>query len=160
MDFQINPGVGFDQIKFGMTREQVLEILGNPSEIREDENYSGDPKETEDLTTVFDYDDLGVSFSFDKIEDYRLVEIDFDSPDFSLGPIHVGNLIDSVFSDAEVMKLGEAEEDYLDDEDNPDNLKSFTFFDTNVTVWFEKDILTTIQLGPFWKDDDTIDWPE
>ena len=34
----IKPGIGFDDIKFGMSRNKILDILGNPDRIVTDEN--------------------------------------------------------------------------------------------------------------------------
>ena len=158
MDNKIIPCVGFDKVKFGMSRDQVIKVLGQPDEIEEDQNYGDTPEE---LTTVFYYDEMGVSLSFDKEEKYRLTEISFEDDQFSLGDIKVGMKKDAAFAAAEKAKLGEPyEDDLTDDLQDNEELESFTFEDTNVSLWFEKDILVTIQIGPDWIDDDTIKWPK
>lgn len=161
MDFKIIPCVGFDKVKFGMTRNQVIEILGSPNDIEEDQNYGDSPEE---LTTVFYYDELGVSFSFDKEEKYRLTEMSFEDEQFVLGgTIKVGMTKEAALAAADKLDLGEGyEDDLLDDEveDDDKKLESYTYDDKNVSLWFEDGVLVTIQIGPDWIDNDTIKWPK
>ncbi|MBP5365690.1 MAG: hypothetical protein J6Y82_07180 [Bacteroidales bacterium] len=159
MNNKIIPCVGFDKVKFGMTRDQVIAALGNPNEIEEDQNYGDTPDE---LTTVFYYDEIGVSLSFDKEEKYRLTEMSFEDERYSLcDTIKVGMMKDAAIAAAEKAGLGEAYEDDLsDDLQEGEMLESYTFEDKNVSLWFEANVLVTIQIGPDWIDDDTIKWPK
>ncbi len=158
MDKKIIPGQGFDKIKFGMTRDAVIKVLGKPDEIAEDQNYS-DSNDANELTTVFYYDELGLSLSFDKQEKYRLTEISFEDADFALGSVRTGMTKKDALAKIEKLGLGTPEEDYLEPEDNPDELELYTIYDANISLWFSQNELTTIQIVPNWIDDDTIAWP-
>lgn len=159
-DYKIVPGVGFGKIKFGMTQDQVLEILGQPDEKEVDANYGDSP---EDKVTVFYYDTLGFSISFDKEFKYRLTEISFDGPDFLLeNEISVCMPRLDVLNTLATKDYDEPTEEDLEgelDETNQDTT-AFTYEDKNVTLWFDADELGTIQIGPFWIDADTVKWPK
>lgn len=160
MDYKILPLVGFDKVKFGQTKDKVLEILGTPDEIEEDQQYGDTPNEK---TTVFYYDELGLSFSFEKEEGYRLMEISFDGTDFVLcGNIRTGMSFDEVMKAVKASDLGEGEEEDVSEfVDSGDDIKVWVFEDTNVDLYFENDILSTIQLGPeFTEDGNSIVWPK
>lgn len=162
MNKVILPFVGFDKVKFGMSQEQVIEILGNPDEIEADQNFSDNACETEELTTIFTYFELGVSLSFEKCENYRLMEISFDDNDFKLGDMAAGVSKEMAFKAAEKLGFEEPYEDDLSEygEEVPEGFESYTYDDKNVTLYFEDGILATIQIGPEWLDNDIINWPK
>lgn len=160
MNYEILPLVGFDKVRFGQTREQVLAILGQPDEIEEDQQYGDSPEEK---TTIFYYDELGLSLSFEKEEGYRLMEISFDAADFVLcNSIRVGMSFDEVMNAAKTLNLGEGwEEDVSDLVDSTENVKVWAYEDSNVDFYFEDDVLSTIQIGPeFTEDGNSIVWPK
>lgn len=161
MNYKIIPCVGFDKIKFGMTRDEVMAQLGQPDEIQEDQNYGDTPDE---LVTVFYYDEIGVSMSFDKEADYRLTEMSFENEEFTLcDTIRVGMPVEKVFEAIEKSDydFGECYEETLDDEESDGGrIALFVCEDCGISLWFEEGELSTIQAGPAWIDDDTIDWPE
>jgi hypothetical protein len=68
---EIKPGAGLGAILFGMSREQVRKLMGEPDEI---ESNSHDDDE-DDVTESWHYDDIEVSISFEKIEDWKLCTI-------------------------------------------------------------------------------------
>lgn len=165
MNKTIKPLVGIDKVKFGMTREQVIAIIGQPDEIDEDEQYGDTP---DDTTTVFYYDN-GISCSFEKSEKYRLAEISFeDDEEFNIaGKIKLGMSIDAALKVArELFGEEETEDDLTDDLEEGSLLRSFTFYDKNVSLWFDgekkgQEQLVTIQIGPEWSEDgDQIIWPK
>ncbi len=160
MNKEIKPLVGFGDIKFGMSMDEVRSKLGEPEAIDNDMNYTDDEGETDDLTTVFYYDSQGLSLSFDKAEGYRLTEMSFEDDQFALGELHIGMSKEEAFSAALEAGLGECEEDFLDDEAEAEGLESFTYEEKNVSLWFADDLLDTIQIGPDFEDDDTIKWPQ
>lgn len=160
MNYEILPLVGFDKVRFGQTREQVLAILGQPDEIEEDQQYGDSPEEK---TTIFYYDELCLSLSFEKEEGYRLMEISFDAADFVLcNSIRVGMSFDEVMNAAKTLNLGEGwEEDVSDLVDSTENVKVWAYEDSNVDFYFEDDVLSTIQIGPeFTEDGNSIVWPK
>ena len=64
-------GIGLGIIKFGMSRDQVKIILGEPNEkeLHYDEDANIDASE------LWHYDDLDISISFDQEEDWKLVTL-------------------------------------------------------------------------------------
>jgi hypothetical protein len=150
---KIIPGVGFDDIKFGMMQDEVEGILGEPDEV-EEQNY-GDGEAAE----VFYYDELGISMSFDAEEDYRLVEISFEDENFILfDSIHVGQPLNEVLSLCERAKMGEYDLEDLS-LDGFDGKELYTYEKDNINLWIDDKMLSSIQIGPYWLDDDTIKWP-
>ncbi len=158
-DYKIIPGVGFSKVKFGIKKEQLIELMGQPDEIEEDANYGDSP---DDKVTVLYYDTDGFSVSFDKDENYRLTEISFESDLFILeGCVKVGMSTQDALKALEKAGYEEPNLEDLDGEVDPDEKTvAYTYDDMNVTLWFDNDVLQTIQIGPFWFDSDTIKWPK
>lgn len=158
MEYAIIPLKGFDKVKFGQTREQVLSILGQPDEIDEDACFGDSPEEK---TTVFYYDELGLSFSFEKEEGYRLSEMSFDSDEFVLcGKIRVGMDMEEVLKLASTCQIGEGE-DISYEAELDENSKLWEYEEGNVGFYFENGVLSTIQIGPeFSEDGNEIIWPQ
>lgn len=69
----IYPRIGFDNIKLGYSREQVLELLGEPTDTETEEYPNGT------TTEEWSYEELKVGLRFDPVEDYRLISISFFS---------------------------------------------------------------------------------
>ncbi|MBR6251268.1 MAG: hypothetical protein IKR17_08770 [Bacteroidales bacterium] len=165
MNKTIKPLIGIDKVKFGMTREQVIAALGQPDEIDEDQQYGDTP---DDTTTVFYYDN-GISCSFEKSEKYRLMEISFeDDEEFNIaGKIKLGmSMKDALATAVELFGEEETEDDLTDDIEEGSLLRSFTFYNNNVSLWFDgekkgEEVLETIQIGPQWSEDgNTVIWPK
>lgn len=158
-DYKIIPGVGFSKVKFGIKKEQLIELMGQPDEIEEDANY-GDS--LEDKVTVLYYDTDGFSVSFDKEANYRLTEISFESDLFILEDcVKVGMTTEEALKALEKAGYDEPSLEDLEGEIDPnDKTEAYTYDDMNITLWFDDNILQTIQMGPFWLDSDTIKWPK
>ncbi|MCQ2203833.1 MAG: hypothetical protein MJZ15_05280 [Bacteroidales bacterium] len=159
-DYKIVPGVGFGKIKFGMSKEAVIEMLGQPDEIEEDANYGDDPN---DKVTVLYYDMDGFSMSFDKEYKYKMTEISFDNDMFVLeGKVRVGMAKEEALKVLEAAGWDEPMEEDLADELDEENkgTTAYTYEEQNVTLWFDDETLGTIQVGPQWIDADTIKWPK
>lgn len=159
MDCKIKPFVGFDRVKFGQKIEEVTKVLGQPSSIDADQNYSGEPNETEELTTVLSYDELGVIMSFEKAEGYRLTEISFEDERYALGKLKVGMPKAEALKAAEALKLGEYDENFFDDDEDSEGYETYDYTDKNVCLWFFEGALDAIQIGPDFDDNGEIVWP-
>ncbi len=150
----ILPHIGFGSIKFGMEEHQVSSFLGDPDET-EIQDY-GEGAEA----NVLYYDELGISMSFDKEEDYKLVEVSFETENFLLhDAIKVGMTKDSFLSEVEKLNMGEYEYEDMSD-DGFDDKELYVFEKENINIWLDEDAITSIQIGPEWVDDETIRWPE
>lgn len=152
--YEIILGRGFGNIKLGMTCKEVECIMGSPDEI-EEYDYS----DAENSVTYLYYG-LGVDLTFESEEEYRLSYISFEKPSFRLS-----NKIKTGISKDKTMKLcrslfnTEPEIEDMSDEISK-NHKLLSYENENVNFWFTDDTLDEIEIGPFWKDDDTPIWPE
>ena len=80
---EIKPGYGLGNLKFGMTRAEVKLMLGEPSFI---DKYSHSDS-ADDLTESWEYDDLGLSISFDEEENWKLIMISITSDFYELNGV-------------------------------------------------------------------------
>jgi len=149
----IVPGVGFANIKFGMTEEEVTSVLGKPDEVEVQEMDDGE------LVNIYYYDEIGVSMSFDSMADMRMVEIAFDNSEYTLNDKFFPGMSRELFLE-HADKIGEYDVEDLTDEGSDVN-ELYSFDDKNINIWIREGAVDTIQTGPFWSDDDEeILWPE
>ena len=137
-----------------MTRDELEKLAGEPTEI-DTFNASGD--EDEYLTESWHYDDDEFSVSFDEEDNWKLTTISSSSENSVLGEKLIGKKIDDVLSFLEKMDLGENELEDLSDENI--NQKLVSYLRASLNLWFENDILSEIQWGVLWSDEDTPNWP-
>ncbi len=150
-------GKGLDNIQFGMLRENVKAILGEPDEIEE----MVDEEMEEDRSEVWHYDELEISVSFDEIEDWRLTSIAVSSSDFTFeGVDMIGLSQQEALAQIELMGLGEIQIDDVTGNGEANHQIAY-LHEASLNLWFDNGILSEIQWGPFWDDDDeVIIWPE
>jgi hypothetical protein len=82
---QIIPGKGFDKLLFGMKYSQMVQLLGDPSEIIKDDSSSNN-EEYVDSMTVF-YDEMGLAMFLEQLEgqdEMSLQSIEIDDPEATL----------------------------------------------------------------------------
>ncbi len=150
----ILPYIGFGSIRFGMEEHEVSNYLGDPDET-EVQDY-GEGAEA----NVLYFDEMGISMSFDKEEDYKLVEISFETDNFVLyNAIKVGMSKEDFLAALEQLKITDYEVEDMK-EDGFDDKELYTFEKENINIWLDEDAITSIQIGPEWVDDETIRWPE
>ena len=150
-------GKGFDEIRFGMTRQEVKEILGEPDEI--DEYLSSE--EAEDNTEAYHYDELELSVSFDELDEWRLGSIAVSDPEAVIEGLKlVGNTDDDLLGKLSALDLGEYEREDVSSPESPDH-EVISFYEASINFWLENGAVTEIQFGPLWDDENekTI-WPE
>ena len=152
---EIKTGHGLGTITFGMTRDQVRAILGEPDDIDE---YSDSDLE-DDSSESWHYDELEISLSFDEDADWKLVTIAVSSPDYTF---HNKNLIglqaDELMTELKAFDLGDYDTDDWSSEEIPDH-KLISFPESQMNFWLEDGELTEIQWGPLFLDEETIQWP-
>lgn len=152
---EINLGEGLGDIKFGMTREQVESILGKPDEV---DVYS-DPEVDDEDSESWHYDDLELSLSFDEESEWKLITIAVSSDKYRLNGKHVIGLHkEELLPVLESLFLGESETEDWSSEEVPNHVM-VAYGDKQVNFWYEDDVLSEIQWGPLFIDDDTIRWP-
>jgi len=152
---QILLGQGLGVLKFGMTRAQVLAIVGEADE----KEMSSNSAQADDHTETWHYDDMDLSLGFDEQEEWRLVTIAVTSDYYVLeSKSLIGKVFDVV--EDELLKL-EIDDLELDDESTEEGIvnKILSSEEFELNLWFEDDVLSEIQWGPLYDDDDKIEWP-
>jgi hypothetical protein len=154
MNLEIKPGKGLGKVLFGMTREQVREILGLPDEIE---------KETEDGISVehWHYDQHEISLLFSGADSWRLLSFAVGNPLCTIEGEKLIDLNETQLHDA-LERMGISEDLEYEDfssEEFPDHIMVYCE-ELGVNFWLDNGIVSEIQCGPFMKDDETVDWPE
>lgn len=151
-DTNIEIGQGFGSVKFGMSRDEVKNIAGDPDEI---EKYDHDKVEGEgEGAEAWHYDDPEVSFAFEEFNDWKLTSIAVSAPDFLLkGKKLMGLHVDEVVKILKTLDLGDVEQEDYSSAESPD-LQLVTIEDAGLNLWFDESVLTEIQWSPLWDEDD------
>lgn len=151
----IKPGEGLGEIKFGMTREQIKDILGQPDDI----DHYADSDLDEDESESWHYDELELSLSFDEDADWKLVTIAVSSPNYEFrGKKLIGLGSDDLLEELNGLSLGDFDTEDWSSEEVPDH-KLISYPDSQINFWLEDGELTEIQWGPLFMDEETIQWP-
>lgn len=145
----ILPGEGLGKIRFGISRAQLKELIGEPDEVDE---YSYSDSD-EELTESWHYDELDLSASFDEEYDWRLVTLSVSGPAYEfmgkkLIGLHRFKLIETL-NELGIEDL--AFEDISSDE-SPDH-QLIASDEAGINFWLEKDVLTEIQWSPLFIED-------
>ena len=145
---EILPGKGLGEIRFGMTREEVAALMGDPAEIDvfEDEQ-PGNQVES------WHYDEADVSFAFEEAEEWRLTTMAVSSADYKFdGVALIGMSKDAAFAELDKMNV-----DYNFDEESGQDLHFSN--ETGLNFWMDGDVLREIQWSAEIDDDDKVLWP-
>ena len=136
----IEIGVGIGELKFGMTPEMVIDILGEPDE-KVTENFSEvDP---DFYSEEWHYDDIELSLSFDMLEQMELGTISVSSDHYLLeGKSLIGLTRKKVEALLDEMDLSSTWEEFKDVEAGGNLLANE---DEGLSLWFEDGILIEIQ---------------
>lgn len=152
----IKIGLGLGDIEFGITKEKLKYLLGEPDEI---DSYNASGDDDGYLTESWHYDEHEFSVSFDEEDNWKLTTISISSPECTFkGNQLIGKNIDDVLQMIEKEDLGENELEELSEEGIDQKLVSYV--SSSLNLWFEDDLLSEIQWGPFWDDEDTPKWPK
>ena len=136
-------GEGLGEVRFGMTRNEVKKILGDPDET-EEISFSD---EEDDAIESWHYDEFEFSLSFEKSIDNRLSSIAISALDATLnGEAIVDKTRDVVIKTIEKMNLGSFEEETIE-EDPKTKVKLLSFYESGLSLWFENEYLTEVQWG-------------
>jgi len=130
---KIQPRSGLGKIQFGLGKEQVVDIVGEP-----DKKYK-EVFEGTRLVEVWDYDELGLSLKFDGEEVLELSSFSIMSSYFKYnGTSIIGKSFERV---SKVLKSQEFQE--IGHEDVPAK-KLIYAPELNLIVWFENDVATSL----------------
>ncbi len=152
---EVKTGEGLGDIKFGITRDQLVDILGQPTE-KDGFSYEGGE---EIDTEAWHYDELEVSFSFDKDDDWRLGTIASSSEETTFGGEKIIDLdVDSLMNLLKNKGYDDVHSEDLSTDEIP-NHHVVTIDEESINFWFEDGELSEIQWSPNWENEETIIWP-
>jgi hypothetical protein len=152
---EIKAGIGLDNIKFGMHRDDIKNLLGEPDEIdTHTDNEDGGQTES------WHYDELELSISFEEIDDMRLFSIAVSGENYEFsGKKLIGLKKPQLLKELKELNITDTKEEVWD---NDDFTKQELIYseDLSLNFWMEDDELSEIQWGPLFEDEETIKWPE
>jgi outer membrane protein assembly factor BamE (lipoprotein component of BamABCDE complex) len=149
-------GVGLSELKFGMEKEKVASIMGEPEE-KELYTYSeGDDDQTED----WHYDELELSLGFDQTDKWRLGAISITSDNYKFRDFSPIGLSKEEFT--KKMKENEINDLELEESSSEGNTSHELLSSPSMGInfWFENGVLQEIQWGPFFTNEGIIQWPK
>lgn len=142
LNIQIGEGVG--DFKFGATREEIKQAVGEPDEIEKGD----DGIEDGGLIEVWHYDEYELSVEFIELFDWKLGTIAINSEDCRLNELSIiGKSLNEVTNMLENMDLGEFESQKLELEDEEMDVVMVSAIDAGIDFWFENDLLTEVQVS-------------
>lgn len=140
MNNDIELGVGIGELKFGISPEQVLEIMGEPTE-KHRENFSDEDENF--YAEEWHYDEKELSLSFDMLEKLELSTISVSSESFLLdGKQLIGKSRKEVEVAIASMDLSSEWEEIKNIDDGGDLISNE---EEGLSLWYEDGILTEIQ---------------
>ncbi|NEN22623.1 hypothetical protein G3O08_03775 [Cryomorpha ignava] len=146
----ITPGQGIGKLHFGLKKDQVEKLLGEPDEI--------EPAEDQDHLEYWHYDTLGMSLVFDAIEKMRLTTIVSANDETVL----YGEKIIDMSRDRLIellRKKGHKNLTFTEDFDDGSRLETVESDEIEMLIWLREGHVTEVQFGPFFIDEDTVNWP-
>ena len=146
----IKPLEGFGEIKFGFSRNQVKEILGESTEV---DSFQYDEDDDDELTESWHYDEKEISLSFDEVEDWKLVNFAISAEDYKLnGKTLIGLDKKSLIETLENFDMGEI----IDDAEN--NVVSAIEYQIN--FWFDEGEVAEVQWNVDWNEEGEAIFPQ
>jgi hypothetical protein len=146
----IRLGKGLGKIKFGLTMEEVEELVGEPEEVEESD------EEDEFEHQAWNYWEEGYSLYFDKEDDYRLSCIETANREVQIWGDRVFEM-----SKEQILQLF-ADNGITDpEEEEAETGETRLSFDKEmIDLYFDEDQLIAINFGVFINDNLEVVWPE
>lgn len=149
MNIEITPFVGFNEVKFGMSQEQIIDLLGKPTETVREKHED----DSEDISLM--YGDLGAELSFMSEDDFRLGLITCFAPTFVVDQKSFMGM-----SEADFLKEADFQDLILEETFEELNAKDYTIDSKGLSVWIQDGFVDSITMFPNHIDEDTVEWPE
>lgn len=149
MLWEVHPGLGLGQLRFGASREEVKSQLGEPEQVVED-TMGGD------RVIAWHYWSQGISAHFAEPDGYRLGTLQIDNAQLTLqGERYIGTDKEEMLAIIEVQDWGTVEVD-----DDP-GWTTIIAWELGVTfiVPEEEGVVSSMQLSPLLDEDDNVLWP-
>lgn len=148
-------GRGLEAIQFGCSKDDVEQVLGDPDHVESFEDEELESGESH----VFQYDEYGLSFTFDESEQFKLSMIGTQSDKFLLRDlIRTGMKKQAVLDALEELTFFDYTTEDMSSIEEP-NQEMVAVDDKSLYLWFVNDVLSEIQWFPLYDEDDEIIWP-
>ena len=146
----IRLGKGLGKIKFGLTMEEVEELIGEPEEVEESD------EDDEFEHQAWNYWEEGYSLYFDKEDDYRLSCIETANREVQIWGDRVFEM-----SKEQILQLF-ADNDITgpEEEETETGETRVSFEREMIDMYFDDDQLIDINFGVFINDNLEVLWPE
>ena len=139
-DYEIVLGQGIGTILFGITKEELIEILGEPDEIDMPDNSKGYHWES------YQYNAIKCSFSFDQDREGRLVEISVENGYFRIAKhIRVGLKKEDLLNSSLAQKFGKYIIEDMRSEELPTH-EVISIAQVGLNLWLDDGKISTIQI--------------
>lgn len=149
-DHEIKLGYGIGDLRFGLTMEEVEDIMGEPEEIEESD------EEDEFEHKAWNYWDTGFSFYFDQEDDYRLSCIETANPNITLWGKRIFELsqqeVEDLFRQNGVQQV--------EKEKIEDNVTCLSYDKEMIDLYFEEGKLLAVNFGVHMDDNLEVLWPK
>lgn len=144
----VKPGIGINEIKFGMSEIQILNLIGKPNKIVIDED-------DEDKNRVYQYNELKLRLTFYNEYKGKLGYIRVANPKIKInGNSIIGTRIEDVFKSYELKKVNWEKEHYF-------TFNSYFNESKWTTLNEEYGVVTDIEFGYlFDKSGENPVWPK
>ncbi len=146
----VTPGQGIGKLLFGLKKSQVQNLLGEPDEV--------EPAEDQDHLEYWHYDTQGISLVFDAVENMRLTTIVSANEDTALFGEPIINMSRDRLIEL-LRKKGHKTLNFTEDYDDGAKLETVESDEIEMLFWLREGQVTEVQFGPFFIDEDTINWP-
>lgn len=144
-NIEFNKGLG--QLLFGMTRDEVKELIGEPFEIEKHEGVESNDMSAEE---VWHYDQLELSIGFEEMEEWTLVSISITSVDYKINEVSlIGKTIEAVTANLEKWGILDFEvSDFPEEENQKVIISDFL----GAIIWFDDNIANEISWSPLYDE--------
>ncbi|GAB3195017.1 hypothetical protein ABID22_000026 [Pontibacter aydingkolensis] len=146
----IRLGKGLGKIKFGLTMEEVEELIGEPEEVEESD------EEDEFEHEAWNYWEDGYSLYFDKEDDYKLSCIETANREVQLW----GERIFEMSKDQIVRLFADNNISNPEEEEAETGETRLSFEKEMIDLYFDEDQLIAVNFGVFINDNLEVMWPE
>lgn len=145
----IQAGQGLGSIKFGITRDELKKLIGEPDEV---DSFSHSEDE-DDVTEAWHYDMLELSASFDQMESWRLVTLSVSSPKYQFeGRSLIGLERKELIDVLQGLGLTDLEYEDWSSAESPDH-KLIASEEAGMNFWLDEGVLSEIQWTPLYDDE-------
>lgn len=153
---EVRPYVGIGTIKFGLTENEIIAQLGEPSNR---ELMEFDQSDLQEAQLLLKYEDLGLELSFWADTGFRLGIMEFTDHKYTLfGNSYVGKKESFLYQESVKRTLPDL---VLDDDFVELGAKDFRSEEYGVSFWLDNNIITSFTIfSEYDESGNNIIWPD